>query len=220
MVKLPNASEADKEVLDDSEILKVINSFNRKTELGLRNAIIFTIAYDCGIRQGGIANLKIRDVDLKGKTLRVQLKGKNITMLSIGDTLTRLIREYIVKYRGLGKDDEPLLVNNLGGKPTENAIKKMFSKLKQTTGIKRVNCHLGRYTFATNYIDAGHSQKELQLALAHQSDAISKKYVHLAERITHVRRGADSHFDKLEANEKLLKGPLKRSGHKCKNKFT
>ena len=183
LVKLPKASEADKEVLCDSEIESIMESFNIKSELGLRNAIIFTLAYDCGIRQGGIVNLSVKDVDLKAKTVRVRLKGGDITILPLGNTIVRQIREYIVKYRGLGKDDEPLLVNNIGEKLTENAVKKMFSKLKLTTGIKRVNCHLGRHTFSTNYINAGHSQKDLQLALAHQSDVISKKYVHLAERM-------------------------------------
>lgn len=55
----------------------------------------------------------------------------------------------------------------------------MFSKLKITSGVKKVHCHLGRHTFATNYINEGHTQQELQLALSHESDTMSKKYVHL-----------------------------------------
>lgn len=205
LVKLPKAANADKEVLTDAEIDTVMDSFNIRTELGLRNAIIFTLAYDCGIRMGGIANLLVKDVDLRLKTVRIRLKGGDITVLPIGDLLTRQIREYIIKYRGLGKDEEPLIVNVRGGKLTENAIKKMFSKLKGTTGIKRIHCHLGRHTFATNYVMEGHSQHELQLALAHQSDTASKKYIHLAERVTHARRGADSHFDKMQELDKDLK---------------
>ena len=196
-VVLPKATIADKEVISDDEIKTIISKFDTKTKLGLRNSIIFLLAFDTGIRQGGIANLKIGDVDLKSKTLRVQLKGGNITVLPLGNTVLWQIKEYIVKYRGIDNLDEPLLSSNNGSKLTENAIKKMFSKLKTTSGVKRVHCHLGRHTFATNYITEGHTQQELQLALAHESDTMSKKYVHLAEKINYVRRGADSHMDKM-----------------------
>jgi len=214
LVKLPKASEADKEVLSDTEIESIMKTFELKSELGLRNAIIFSLAFDCGIRQGGIVNLTIMDFDRNNKTARVRLKGGDITVLPIGKSLVQQIKEYIVKYRGLGKDNEPLLVNNLGKKLTENAVKKLFTKLKKTTGIKRINCHLGRHTFATNYINDGHSQQELQLALAHESDTMSKKYVHLAQKISFVRRDTCSHFDKMKENTKDKKGPLQRSGQR------
>ncbi len=82
-VVLPKAAKADKEVLCDDEIKAIITKFDTKTKLGLRNSIIFLLAFDAGIRQGGIANLKIGDVDLKAKTLRVRLKGGNITVLPL-----------------------------------------------------------------------------------------------------------------------------------------
>lgn len=202
-LKLPKASEKIKEILNDDEIEKIINSFDTRTELGLRDSIIFTFAYDMGVREGGIANLCIMDANLKAMTVRVRLKGGNITILPISKMLTKQIREYVVKYRGIGKEEEPLLVNNRGGKLTENAIKKMFAKLKHKTGIQRVNCHLGRHTFSTNYVkDGKHDTKELQLALAHESDAMSKKYVHLTQRITYIRQGADSHFNEILERKK------------------
>lgn len=61
------------------------------------------------------------------------------------------------------------------------------------------------YTFATNYINEGHTQQELQLALSHESDTMSKKYVHLAQKINYVRRGADLHMDKMLDNSKSPK---------------
>lgn len=209
-LKLPKTSEKMKEILSDEEIITIMDSFDKKTELGLRNSIIFTFAYDLGIRQLSIAHLHIKDVDFKAMTVRVLLKGGNITMLPIGKMLAKQIREYIVKYRGIGKEEEPLLVNNNGGSLTENAIKKMFTKLKQTTGIQRVSCHLGRHTFATNYVREGkHSINELQQALAHESDSISKKYVQLAQRVTFVKQGADSLFDSiLELKKNKTKGKM------------
>jgi site-specific recombinase XerD len=215
-LKLPKASDKMKEILNDDEIEKIMDSFNAKTELGLRNSIIFTLAYDLGVREGGIANLRVMDVDFKAMSARVQLKGGNITILPISKTLAKQVREYIVKYRGFGKDEEPLLVSYTGGKLTGNAIKKVFTKLKQTTGIQRVNCHLGRHTFSTNYVSEGkHNCKELQLALAHESDTMSKKYVNLAQKITYIRRGADSHFEEMNEKKKGIKGPLHITGSRA-----
>ena len=144
LVKLPKASDKVKEVLGDIEIEKVLSSFNNKTELGLRNAIIFNLAYDAGIREGGICNMTISDVDFKAKTIKIRLKGGNITIFPLGNTVLRQIREYIIKYRESCAGDEPLLTDNKGGS-TENAIKKVFTKLKVSTGLSQINCHLGRH---------------------------------------------------------------------------
>jgi site-specific recombinase XerD len=209
-LKLPKAPEKIKEILNDEEIEKIIDYFDTRTELGLRDLIIFTFAYDMGVREGGIANLCLMDVNLKAMTVRVRLKGGNNTFLPISKMLTKQIREYVVKYRSMGKEEEPLLVNNRSDKLTENAIKKVFTKLKQKTGIKRINCHLGRHTFATNYVkDGKHNPKELQLALAHESDVMSKKYVHLAQKITYVHQGADSHFSEIRERKTVKKGHCK-----------
>lgn len=214
-VELPKASKTQKEVLDDSEIEACLNVFNTKTELGLRNTIIFVLSFDLGIRQGGISSLTISDVDLKRQTIRVRLKGGDITILPAGNTVIRLIREYVLKYREFADLDSPLLINTGGKKLTENAIKKMFTKLKKVTGIAKLHCHIGRHTFSTNYVRGGrHSIKELQLALAHSTDTMAKEYVHLEERINYIRGGADSYFDSMQ--ERTKKVPLK-GRHKRKN---
>ena len=200
LIKLPKAHEKDKEILTDLEIKLVFDSFDRKTELGLRNAIIFALTIDSGIREGGIANLTIKDADFTAKTLKVRLKGGDTTLLPLGKTVLYMIKEYKIKYRSCAGDDEPLLLNKYGDPISENAIKKMFTALKVKTDIKRINCHLGRHTFATNYRRAGHTEHEVQLALAQKSGAAAKKYVHLAERITLIETGADSYIDKMNSD--------------------
>jgi site-specific recombinase XerD len=200
LIKLPKAHKKDIEILTASEIELVFNTFDRKSELGLRNAIIFALSVDLGIRQGGIANLTIKDADFTAKTLRVRLKGGDTTLLPLGKTVLYMIKEYKIKYRSCAGDDEPLLLNKFGDPLTENAIKKMFTALKEKTGIERISCHLGRHTFATNYRRDGHTEHEVQLALAQRSDVAAKEYVHLAERITLIEKGADSYLDKMNSD--------------------
>jgi len=202
LIKLPKAQKNDKEILTVTEIESVFDSFDRKSELGLRDAIIFALSVDSGIREGGIANLTISDVDFTAKTLKVRLKGGDTTALPLGKTVLYMIKEYIIKYRSCAADDEPLLLNKYSEPLTENAIKKMFTALKEKTGIKRINCHLGRHTFATNYCRAGHTEHEVQLALAQRSGTAAKEYVHLAERITLIEKGAHSYLDKMNSNNK------------------
>jgi integrase/recombinase XerD len=202
LIKLPKAQKNDKEILTVTEIESVFDSFDRKSELGLRDAIIFALSVDSGIREGGIANLTISDVDFTAKTLKVRLKGGDTTLLPLGKTVLYMIKEYKIKYRSCAGDDEQLLLNKYGDPISENAIKKMFTALKVKTGIKRINCHLGRHTFATNYRRASHTEHEVQLALAQRSGAAAKEYVHLAERITLIEKGAHSYLDKMNSNNK------------------
>jgi len=196
-IELPKAEKKDKEILTDQEIAKVLNTLNPKTELGLRNTAIFLLTVDTGLRQKTIANLKICDIDFEQRTVRVGVKGNRITVLPLGKTAIRRLREYIIKHRHFDLDDDNayLFISASGEKLTENAIKKMFSKLAKKSGVKRLHCHLGRHTFATNYINDGHNSQELMIALTHLSQKIADEYVHLAERITFARRGADSHID-------------------------
>lgn len=48
-VVLPKATEKDKEILTDDEIKTIISSFDIKTELGLRNSIIFFLIASCQV---------------------------------------------------------------------------------------------------------------------------------------------------------------------------
>ena len=78
----------------------------------------------------------------------------------------RSIRQYFLKYRSnVAEVDDYLFISASGAKLTENAIKKMFTKLSKASEVKRLHCHSGRHTFVTNYIIDGHTSQELRIKL-------------------------------------------------------
>ncbi len=216
LIRLPNAPRVRKEILTAEHIETVLALFDEKTMLGLRNKIIFLLAVDIGIRQGGIAHLCIRDVNFRERQIHVRLKGGNTTILAIGTTILRYLREYMTRYRRDAKPDEPLLIDQAENGVTENAIKKMFSQMRKKTGIEQLSCHRCRHTFATNFVrDGRHSVTELQQELCHATPKMAQQYIQDDEIITRASRSADSFVDRLMMGKGRV---IRKKHHKLKTK--
>lgn len=63
---------------------------------------------------------------------------------------------------------------------TEDTIKKMFQKLKASSGVNRVHAHLCRHTFATSYLQYGGNMEKLRLYMGHSDYEILKNYLHIS----------------------------------------
>ena len=203
IIKLPHAGKKLKRILTKDEIETIYSSFNTKSELGLRDLIIFILALELGIREGGIAHMQMRDVRIDSKIMVIQKKGGDTTYYPYATLVARYIREYILRYRSQANGNEPLLIDRNGVGISENTIKKMFHRLKKSTGIEHISCHNCRHTFATIYVEEGwHTIPELQIALGHTSPAMARKYVEAASVVSFASKEPDSIFERLDIKKR------------------
>ena len=83
---------------------------------------------------------------------------------------------------------------------TSNAVKMMFSRLKERSGIVRIYPHLLRHTYATNYILQGGNLEVLRVLLGHSSINITQIYIHLASQMHLINDSYNSHLDTIIDN--------------------
>lgn len=189
--------KSEKEVilpLSDSEVKQLLNCFD-DTVLGVRDKTICMLMLDCGLRRSEVINLKLSDVNFINNTILVNGKGSKQRIVPFGST----VRDQLLKYRSIIDDNtvKSFFLNNDFTALTSNAIKMMFTKLKERSGISRIYPHLLRHTFATNYIFNGGNLEVLRVLLGHSSINITQVYIHLASQMHLINDKYDSHLDSL-----------------------
>lgn len=184
--------------LSDDELQRLLNCFDCSDLLQLRNKCLTLLMVDCGLRRAETTRLRCSDVDFARNCVLVSGKGAKERLVPLGDNAAALLKVYDerIAFRRQKKVDA-FFLDRFGQPLDVNAVDLIFSKLKDTTGIQRLRCHLLRHTFATNYLLDGGDIETLRLILGHSSIVITQLYLHLAadQRLLSDRRS--THLDNL-----------------------
>ncbi len=184
-----------------SEILAILNHYDKNDFLGMRNFCIMCMFYGTGIRRNELLNLMIYDVDLDSRILVVTGKGDKMREIPISPRLTRILKQYIAMRKELlakkGLDCSFLIVSINGNRLSKDGLRTVFRELKDSLNLegKRLSPHTWRHTFAKNFLVNGGSVFTLQKILGHSDIATTQVYVDWTE--TEVRPQADK-FSPLE----------------------
>ncbi len=194
-LKLPKAHYREERILDDEEIDHLISCLSSPTHTGLRNKCFIFLMLDCGLRRGEIPKINIGHLDIKSRTMIINGKGGKQRVVPMGETSAALLNDYIEKYRkGSGLND-PLFLDDYGGRCTDNLVKQVFRRIKEKTGINRLHPHLLRHTFATYYIADGGDLETLRIILGHANIQTTQRYLHMAANLKLQRSRHNSHLD-------------------------
>jgi len=189
-LKQPRAHTKVMMPLSPDEIALLLRCFNRRIYTGERNNTLVTLL-DTGLRVSELAGIRLKDIDLANGYVKVMGKGFKERVVPVGEYTLRLLTNYIHRERpkAASKNCHHLFVTR-GGRPiTPNAIKLMFSRLAQQSGIPRVHSHLCRHTFAINYLLNGGDIFSLKAILGHASLTMVSRYLHFtSSQITEQHR--------------------------------
>jgi len=146
-----------------------------------RDISILELLYATGIRCSELTNIKISDVDMKEKTIRILGKGNRERLALFGDKAADKIEEYLDKERVTPHDDnEHLFLNNRRTKLSSRAIQRTLENFRQFLKIKRpITPHKIRHTFATHLLNQGVDLRIVQELLGHKSLSSTEKYTHV-----------------------------------------
>lgn len=109
----------------------------------------------CGIRRGELCGLRLGDIDLRERRVRVRAatsKSGEARDVTLHLEAAKELDTYINDVREGDTDtDAPLFTDRSGQALTGNAVRKLFDRLKVSTGIDDLCAHMLRHTWATNY---------------------------------------------------------------------
>lgn len=147
-----------------------------------RDYAILQVFLQTGIRVSELSGLKVSDIDLEARSLRVTAgKGMTTRDIELEKKGVQALKSYLaIRPQVL---DEHLFLNQYGEPISERGVQKLVTKYRRLAGIhKRAGCHSLRHTFATYKAEKGVSPFQLKEWLGHANLNTTQIYVHLARQ--------------------------------------
>ena len=159
-----------------------VPKYAKKTRvpLHLRDRIAFDLMLILGLRRGELLNLRLDDIDLGGKTLRVRNgKGAQDRMLPLPHELAERLYEYMLE--ALPLRSQYLIPSQNGGRLYATRLQCAFKRHLKACGIVRegVTMHSLRHTMATVVLRGSGNLAAVQRLLGHRDLSSTTVYLHL-----------------------------------------
>ena len=123
-------------------------------------AIITLYAYS-GIRRSECVNLKLDQVDLTAREIRIIGKGDKQRLVYLNDKIVHALREYLKERRS---DSPYLFVSRQSGKLTPSRINQIFNKYSDVITPKSL-----RHFFCSHALESGYSIHEVANQAGHSN---------------------------------------------------
>ena len=137
-----------------------------------------------GLRSAEVRSLRLRDVDMGMRRVRVVGKGDRKRIVPVDAVFFEECAAYLRSERPAGCSTAECFVvlrgPTTGNAMTEAGMRKVFRVHRDRTGATRVRPHRLRHTYATELASAGIDLLVLRELMGHASPETTAKYVHLA----------------------------------------
>lgn len=173
---------------NEAEVQALLARPDPHTFLGLRDLVFMLLLLDTGLRLSEALGLRVCDLDLHGKTMRVLGKGNKERLVGFSPAMEQHLRRYLARREAalaaIGKPDSGwVFPNQDGNKGGATGYQVRLRRYGQAAGITRVRVspHTFRHTFALWFVRNGGSPFHLQKILGHSSLDMSRRYCELAD---------------------------------------
>ncbi|MFC1515052.1 site-specific tyrosine recombinase XerD [Candidatus Omnitrophota bacterium] len=171
------------DVLDVSEIDKLIAQPNIRTSYGLRDRAILELMYATGIRVSELSRLGVNDINLDAGFLKVKGKGGKERIVPLGKSASHFIARYLNEARDKTLKKRPssvVFISSYKRKLSRQSIFKMIKfYLKKARIRKKISPHSLRHSFATHLLEGGADLRSVQEMLGHSSISTTQIYTHI-----------------------------------------
>ena len=145
----------------------------------VRDRLILTMLYECGLRRSEIAGLRDRAVDTTERQLKVLGKGRKERIVPFGKSLAESIEDWRHLRTSIFGLTESFFVNSKGKAMTPRAIYQVaHTALSTVPNLSRRGAHVLRHTFATDMLNSGADLMLLRELMGHSSVSTTVRYTH------------------------------------------
>ena len=129
-----------------------------------------------GARASTITELKVSDIDFKGKTITYRhLKNKKVANIPLSPSLEKTLSWYLTLF----EVEDYLFPSFYGTKSTVNGLRQGLEAYCKDRGVEPRGLHSLRHSFAREWIKSGGGAFQLQQMLCHSKLTMTQKYVRL-----------------------------------------
>ncbi len=183
LLESPQLPEHLPEYLTAGEVDALEDSIDLTTKEGQRNRAIIEVFFSCGLRVSELTNLRLSDLFLTQKFIRVVGKGNKERLIPISDRAIQELNRWFIDRDRLdikpGEEDYVFL-NRRGHHLTRVMILIMVKRQAEAAGIKKtISPHTLRHSFATALLRGGADLRVIQALLGHANIGTTEIYTHM-----------------------------------------
>ena len=183
LLESPVLGEHLPEVLTADEVDALENSIDHSKWEGQRNHAIIEVLFSCGLRVSELVNLKLSDLYIKERYVRVCGKGSKERLVPISPQAIQQLDLWFMD-RNLMKikpgEEDYVFLNRRGAHLTRTMILIMIKQQAQEAGIqKTISPHTLRHSFATALLEGGADLRAIQAMLGHETIGTTEIYTHI-----------------------------------------
>ena len=183
LLESPVLGEHLPEVLTAEEVDALENSIDHSKWEGQRNHAIIEVLFSCGLRVSELVNLKLSDLYIEERYVRVLGKGSKERLVPISPQAIKQLDLWFMD-RNLMKikpgQEDYVFLNRRGARLTRTMILIMIKQQAKEAGIqKTISPHTLRHSFATALLEGGADLRAIQAMLGHETIGTTEIYTHI-----------------------------------------
>ncbi|MCE1236100.1 MAG: tyrosine-type recombinase/integrase [Hyphomicrobiales bacterium] len=157
--------------------------FRTRREAPPKIALAILLLFTTGMRVAELCALRLGDIDLDRRTLRIRGKGdreRQVYLIS-----TEVVSELRAHIRDRGLQRAPAttrLFGSAGGTAATDRIRRGLRRVAEAAGLsRRITPHMLRHSAATSLLEAGIDIRFVQRLLGHRSISTTEIYTHVSD---------------------------------------
>lgn len=182
-IKAPVPVYDDHKALEHRDVQKIIAAVclhSKNNLIRKRDTAMIALLLYCGLRRGELAGLRVSDVNLANRVLRVRgetSKSRHTRELPIHSVLEQHLRDYIAERNKQAYKTECLFVSSTADIGlTKHGLKHWVNRLSALSGV-RFHLHQFRHTFTNNLGAQNTSAIMIQKLLGHTDLRMTQRYL-------------------------------------------
>jgi integrase/recombinase XerD len=178
----PKPEQSLPKVLSKAQVLRLISAPDPKSTLFWRDVAILELLYASGLRATELCDLKLADVNLQVRCVRVLGKGMKERVVPLGRAAAEAMGNYLAECRPklLRQPVDVAFLSRTGRALERVALWMLIEKFGRRSGLLRqVSPHTLRHCFATHLIGGGADLRVVQELLGHSDISTTQIYTHV-----------------------------------------
>lgn len=183
LLESPVLGEHLPEVLSTEEVDAMEKSLDMSKWEGHRNRAIIEVLFSCGLRVSELVNLRLSNLYVKEKFLRVMGKGSKERLVPISSRAIQELEWWFADRQHMNikpGEEDYIFLNRRGAHLTRTMILIIIKQTAEQAGIRKtISPHTLRHSFATALLEGGADLRAIQAMLGHESIGTTEIYTHI-----------------------------------------
>jgi integrase/recombinase XerC len=163
-------------------LLDTVQDSQLPTRHPIRDKTIFELLYATGVRCSELVGIRLHDIDMINKTIRIKGKGNKERFVLFGQKAKDKIELYCAQERPEPqRSDEFLFLNYRDEQLTARSVQRIVEMFRKFLKLERqITPHKIRHSFATHLLNQGADLRIVQELLGHKTLSSTEKYTHVS----------------------------------------